>query len=568
MDAPGPQGTAAQALGELTPVVNMLGELMPLDDLHKTHDLYRDNIDEWNFMLAAYEGVRELLALGHIKKHEREGSENWKRRRGELYGFGYTKSIVHLFTFYLFKREVKRNWGDLKNNELLQLFLDDCDLYGSTFGEFISEQSRFASIFGHIGILIDKPSTQVQTRADETSQGIYPYVSAYFPTAILDWEYKRNENNRPYLAYLKLRDDDGMYRLWWPDRWEVWQEKRQESGKQQAAELIASGLNALGEIPFVWLYNLKGSTRPLGASDITEISRIDVSIIRNLSQGEEVVGFGAFPMMRKPKIDAALVGSIEDNVGPTAVLEFDPEQPESKPDWLPSEVAAPLGAIMAWIERKVAEIYRASNAGGMAGTEVSTVAKSGVALNAEFQMLNSILVQKAINGEKCERGIVWYWLKWMGMGVAEYDKVEIERPRTYDVQNLAQDLENLLTSLTMVNSRKYQENIEKGVARRMLPAATEDQLLEIDKEIEAYEEHAYRPRNVVEFVTTEQEELGVDTQKAALQKAEADAKKTEADAKKALKPPEPVPPQLQQQIPGQQPIPPNPFVKNASNVKP
>ena len=196
-------------------------------------------------------------------------------------------------------------------------------------------------------------------------------------------------------------------------------------------------------------------------------------------------------MMRKPrkesKPDGGISGETTDEAGVQAILEFDIEHPESKPDWLSAEVQQPIDAIIIWIKRKVEEIYRVVNAGGMASTEISTQAKSGVALKAEFQLLNSSLVRKAKNLEKAERKIVEYWLAWQ-MQEEYYKDITIERERTYDVDDLAGDLENALTASIIVKSKKFNDRMQKNIVRQMLPAAEDNELNEMDVEIEAYVE--------------------------------------------------------------------------------
>lgn len=490
-----------KSFGHLT-----IGDTKKAGELMETHALYNENLGEWTFLLAAYEGTRELIDLGYITRHERESEENWQRRESEAYGFGYTKSVVDLFNFYLFKKEVKRVVPDgIKNDPSWIAFQADCNLEGDKLDTFLTDSGKQASICGHVGVLVDKPSKNLENKQQEKEAGIYPYVALYYPDAILDWRFDKDENDRPYLSYLKLRDDpDGdtskrarhEYRLWYTDHFEVWETPdvdETQKPEDMDAELKYFGENPLSKIPFVWLYNMRSRRKPIGVGDVHEVSRIDVSIIRNLSEGEEVIYYAAFPMMRKPGKagggptgDGASPPDTDDETGVTAVLEFDPNHPESKPDWLDSSVSEPIDAILKWIERKVAEIYRAVNAGGMASMEVSTVAKSGTALQAEFQLLNAHLVKKAINLEKAEDAIDHYWLMWEGKEKYE-EGIENTRERTYDVENLHADLENALTAKTIVHSETFRQKIEKRVARQMLPSAEDEDLKVIDKEIESYE---------------------------------------------------------------------------------
>jgi len=391
-------------------------------------------------------------------------------------------------------------------------------LFGDPFDEYLTEVGRFASIQGLMGIMVDKSSKPYDNVQQEIDNKVYPYLCSYFPSAILDWEYDRDENNRPYLSYLKLLDEDGLYRLWWPDRWEAW--RVPETGEMIAGVLVENivdetaavkedeGPNKLGEIPWVWLYNMRTDTRPIGKSDIHDIARLDVSILRNLSEAEEVITYAAFPMMRKPWEEAG-AKKTEDTTGVTSVLGFDPENPDSKPDWLESAVKEPIDSILAVILRKVEEIYRSANVGGMAATQIQTQAKSGAAMKAEFQLLNSKLVMKATNLEKAEKRIVRLWARWQELE----EKIEgftIERSRTYEVENLAADLENALTSQTIVKSKKFSEHLQKGIARTMLPGLDDKDYQEIDKEIEASSEEEETPPPSVgdDFFETEYDEDG------------------------------------------------------------
>lgn len=473
-------------------------EDVTIENLKETNPLYLENKPEWKFLMAAYEGCKELVKLGYLRRNERESNSNYDRRKDEAYGFEYSRSIVDLFNFYLFKKPVKRDLEPLENDNSWKMFFNDCNLYGDPFDDFLTEVGRYASVFGFMGILVDKPSKAVDTKAEEIEAGIYPYISLYYPTAILDWAFSRDENNRPFLSYLKLLDDDGQYRVWYPEKWETWEvpksemtdpitgDKKLVDDPKKEAKKVGEGINKLGFIPFVWVNNIKGKERPIGRSDIHGVARLDLSIIRNLSQGEEVIDYGAFPMMRKPEEESSPGGTSgrgEDEVGVTAVLTFPPDNPEAKPDWLEAKVLEPINAILKWIERKVAEIYRAVNAGGMASMEISNSPKSGTALKAEFQLLNATLVRKATNLEKAERQIIKIWLEWENKKEV-YKDISIERSRTYDVEDLATDLENTLTAQIIVKSPKFNAALQKQVVRQMLPAAEEKDLVEMDNEID------------------------------------------------------------------------------------
>lgn len=468
-------------------------EQLTVGDLISTHELYKANVSEWQLLLAVYEGIQQIKMGGYITKHEREPQLAYDRRMEELYGFGYTKSIIEIFHFYLFKKEPIRELKKLKEDPLWQMFFEDADLYGNSFDTVMMDVSLYAAVEGQMGILVDKPNSQQLNVQQQIKNKVYPYIARYFPNAILNWEMGKDEFGKPILFMVKLLDDNGQYRIWWRDKWEVWELPKDEDGKftdtatEDDAVFIKGGKNEIGVVPFIWHYNLRSKDVGLGVSDVTEVARIDLSIIRNLSQIEEVVNYAAFPMMLKPKMDAdpkkTNVSQNEDEVSVQAVQEFDPQFPEAAPKWMETQVADPINAIIEFIKNKIGEIYRSSNSGGTTATEVSTQAKSGVALKTEFQLLNSKLVGKAINLEKTENNVIELWLMWEKK-IAYKDEIKIARERQFDVENLASDLENAVVAKTVVISKTFDQLLQKNIARQVLPTATEDDMATIDKEIE------------------------------------------------------------------------------------
>ncbi len=453
-----------------------------MDNMHPLHDQFEAH---WRFLRAAYQGVDSLVREGYLLRHERESERNFRRRMRELFTFNYSRGVVDLFTHYLFRKPARRDLGTLGNDPLWLQFADDCDLWGSNFEVFLLEQQRVAAIMGHAGILVDKHAPGSlppdMTRAQEIEQGLYPYVCAYTPLDILDWEHDRDTTGRPFLRYLRLREPHGLCRIWRPDSWELWEEVSKESTER--SRLVERGDNPLGEIPFVWLYNLRSlEHRGVGQSDLADIAAIDLSILRNLSQCEEVIGLAGFPMMRKPMREPG--EAAPDITGPSAVLEFNPEHGESgKPDWLKADVAATVSAIQQWISFKVGEIYRAANTGGQAMTEVSTQAQSGVALKTRFQLLNSKLAAKAVNLAEAERGILWYWLRWQNQERL-YKELLVERATDYEVEDLNADLRSMMEAAGFVQTPAFAREMRKRAARPLLAHLDQGRQARVLREIE------------------------------------------------------------------------------------
>ncbi|MDA3788088.1 MAG: hypothetical protein PF503_06300 [Desulfobacula sp.] len=488
-------------------------------ELKKTNVKYKENIQMWKLYMAAYKGINAIIRGKYIPQHEREEDTAYTRRMADLYALGYSKSVVNIFTFHLFNKPPQgRKLKDLDSNEFWTMFFDDANLYGDSYDTTMASLALYASIQGHMGILVDKSPGKFANLAEQKEARVYPYIATYHPPAILDWEWSKDENNRPVLAMVKLLDEDGRYRLWTLKEWGIFNIK-DEAGEiradQEVIEADQTGANPLGFIPFLWYYNIKSDVNAIGESDLTEIGKIDISLIKNASQVEEVINYAAFPMLMRPfrnaKPDVVAGTQQEDVVGTKAVVEYDPEYPESKPEWLTPAVQEAIDSILNTMKFKIGEIYRAANIGGLAGTEIQTQAKSGTALAAEFQILNASLVSKALNLEKAENRILEFWLKWENMWDAFKEKVNFGRSKSFDVENIAVDLANALTAKTVVMSKTFNGMLQKQTARQVLPSMSEDDRGVVDQEIDDYIEKTPEPGEVPDKVTNINNAPGEDT---------------------------------------------------------
>lgn len=473
----------------------MSERITDVQQLENVRESVSNKLAKWTFYRAAYDGTEELMEQpGVLDRHPRESEDNYTVRKGEAYGYGYSTSIVDILSFYLFATDPKPSYGKLENDELFAQFLTDCDMFNTDFDVWFRQQQQEASIRGHVGLLVDKPKAAastpsevvaLRTRADDINANIYPYVSAYVANAILDWHYEANAQGRPVLAYLKLKEQDeetgnARYRVWTLEDWRLYAIENSE------VVVLEEGPNPLGVIPFVWLMNVVSGTRNIGVSDIKEISRIDASIIRNLSQSEEVVDYAAFPIIMKPFLRhrASTTGGAtdDDSHGVSAVIEFDPEYPEAVPKWLASEVQGPIASMLDWLNRKREEIYRIANTGGITATEITKAAKSGVAMTKEYQLLHAKLADKSRNVIEAKLNVLYLWTLWQGQ-TDMFKDIEIMRPTSFAISDLITDLQGLLLGQEIVNSPTYQMEVQKLTARRTLTNAV-DNFQDIDKEIE------------------------------------------------------------------------------------
>ena len=456
--------------------------LMIKEDLMKKHVEYSKHLKDWTLYQTAYVGGTDFIDSS-IKRHPRETEENYLMRKEEAIVFNYATSIINLLSFYLTEKDAMRDMGGLATDKQWQMFRRDCDLYNTDFNVFMNNAQKVSSIYGSAGILVDKAGSNLQNKAEEIAMGIYPYCSIYALPNIYDWAVERHPlTNRPTLTYLKLYEDGNNFLIWKLESWERWEIPTDEKGNQGDPQLIDSGENTLGEIPFFWFLNVRSPVDPFsGISDLTEIARITASIIRDLSSLQEIIKFAGFPMMRKPYKDERNYS--EDLSGVRSILEFDPELPQSKPDWLESEVLEPIRGGLEFIGTKIDQIYETAHMAGVHALEKSSEARSGVALRYQFSQLSSILTEKTRNMIESEYAILRLWLMWQNES-SKFDKINIRRSKQFSIDDLAQDIHNLLKVQAASVSKTMYREIQKTLQRITLPEIIDSTREEIDREIE------------------------------------------------------------------------------------
>ena len=454
---------------------------MTPDSLFTTHAIYKEWIEEWTLYKIAYNGGWPFIKYA-LHRHSRETQANWKERLDEGYNFNFCESIIDIINFYLTEKPADRNIGPLSSDPQWKMFYEDADLHGMPYNDLIVNLDLNASIWGGVGILVNKPNIGQITVQDELANRIYPYIAIYTLENILDWKFERNPNShRKELTYLKLKEDDGSYLIWTRDSWELW---KMNDGKDP--DLVDMGENPLDEIPFTWMPNIKKwHGTPFGQSDLVEIARICASIVRDLSCGQEIMKFAGFPMMRKPMRKEGEAAA-PDVVGAGNVLEFNPEDGEDgKPDWLPAEVLEPIEAVLKWIDRKSDEIFRIRHMSGVHGQRKSNnEVASGLALRTEFQQLNTLLGKKADQLNRIEMKIIRLWLMWQNKSDL-LDDIQITRQKSFSVEDLSVALDNIFTATERIPSRTFVVKSLLLAAKQALPDASEEVMETIKSEIDA-----------------------------------------------------------------------------------
>lgn len=447
---------------------------MTREELESTHPDYENFLEEWRFYIRSYFGGKLYKQGDYLLQHPFESPANYRRRKLTSYYYNYCGPIVDIFVSHLFRKEARRDYGKLSRDPLFRSFLRDADLEGNSFTHFMREAQRFASIYGRVSIIVDRPGASASTRAEAEALDIRPYATVVTPENLLDWTFARTPSGRPALDMVKIREGKNTYRLWTREGWELW--KTEEGGG--GVTLADSGYHGLGMVPMVTLYNKQSGMRMVGISDIQDIADINKNIYYLCSDAKEIIENTAFPMLAVPYSRRG--GGDEAEVGPHSILQFDPTEPNSKPYWLEPPHSS-LTEIREWVKQDIAEIFRIAKMGGVKATEDFASARSGVALELEHQQLYATLAEKADNLEKAERKVVELWALWEGRS---FDGT-IDYPDDFSVRDLERDLDKALKAQkASIGSETFSRELRKKIVHSTLPKLDAETRVRIESEID------------------------------------------------------------------------------------
>ena len=445
------------------------------DQALDTHKDYKENIGHWEYFIRSYNGGFDYLTGQYLNRYNLELDNEFNQRLANTPCDNHCKNIIQIYSSFLFRVKASRNFGNMADESSLESFLKDTDLDGNNMVSVMKQAQNYASIYGHCFLILDKPTIQTNTKAEELNQEIRPYLSIVTPENVLDWNYKREPNGKYVLDYLKIREEvdksGGTYmRLWFPDRIDTVYLPDDNS----EPSLIDTAENQIGKIPAVILYNSKSHKRGIGQSDLTDIADLQKSIYNEFSEIEQLIRLTNHPSLVK-------TSGVNASAGAGAIIEMPDEmEPNLKP-YLLQPSGQNLNAIMDSIVSKVAAINRIAHTGAVRTTK--TQVSSGIALQTEFELLNARLSEKADNLQIAEEQIFRLYALFQNV---QFDG-EIDYPDSFNIRDYAQDLVFYQQAKAMsVPSSTLGKEIDKEIARAVVD--DDDKLNIIFDEIESNKE--------------------------------------------------------------------------------
>ena len=453
-------------------------------DIENQHQHYKGMMPRWEYFIRSYLGGKEYQDGKFLQPYQLEFENEYHKRINFTPLDNHCRNIIDIYSSFLFRVEPVREYGSLTEDMSVEQFKDDADLEGRSFNALMREAQRFASIYGHVWLLMDKPSTNVMTRAEELDQGIRPYLNIYTPENVLDWHYTRNDAGYYYLDYLKIREEQTAegeyYKLWYLDKIDC---VFVSSTSRDEPKLISSLPNPLMKIPAVILYNQRSPMRGLGVSDLTDVADLQKAIYNEFSEIEQIIRLSNHPSLVKTKDTDA-------GAGAGSIIEIPENLDANLKPYILQPNGSNLDGVLRSINHKVEAINRLTHVGTLRATAERV--QSGIALRTEFELLNARLSEKSKLMELAEEQIWRLFADWQE---TVFDG-EIEYPESFDIRDWATDLELLQQAkASNIKSATFAKEIDKQIARTVIDddAVLEQINSEIDGGTEALGEFAQQP---------------------------------------------------------------------------
>ena len=435
--------------------------------------LYQRNRNRWQFLLESYIGGEEYRRGSHLTRYVTETDGEYQSRLLTTPLDNHCRSVVQVYTSFLFRECPDREYGSLVNNPNLENILYDADQDGRSLDAFMRDVAIWSNVFGHCWVMVVKPNTNAATRAAELEQGVRPYVNLITPLTVTDWEWRREASGAYTLVYFKYveeaNDSFSTIKEWTTE--EIRTTQVNHNSKVIVGETVEP--NQLGRIPAVICYSNRSPVRGIGASTISDIADVQKMIYNLTSEAEQSIRINGHPTLVKTVDVEASAGA-----GSIALMP-DGMDPGLKPYLL--SVSTDINSIYTSIDNLVSSIDKMANTGGIRQTVSRTM--SGVAMETEFQLLNARLSELADNLELAEEQI-WRWIA-LYEGTA-WDG-SIEYPDSFNIRDNKEYLTKLQMAMNMAtNDPILQRIIEFKVRDAVIDDDTAEQVQEDQVEQNAF----------------------------------------------------------------------------------
>lgn len=419
------------------------------------------------FLLDAYSGQGGFVSGEYLVAHPRESETKLERRKELAVYPNFTRKIVDVFMGFLWKQAPSRETDDLYAQ-----FAANADGAGGKLDTVLSSYQRLAMILGTVYIIVDKPTTQGQTKADQAM----PYLALRLKSQLVG-ETKNAAGVWQSVTFSEVDNDEQVYRTFTTTGWKLTKDIEGNEVIVQEGK-TSQGEYSLGRVPVVRLHIAK----PLNPTDsssqswVYDLAQLNWDLFNLRSELRELLRSQTFAILALPVVDDNERERLKDmTISTENALTYNPAG-GGKPAFI-APPADPVELYRKQIGDTVENIYQIANLEFVGGVQ-----QSGVALSFHFQEANSSLRGMAEMGESAENEIASLVYAWQG------DKFSgnIAYANDFNLSDVAGAIATAMDTVTLSLGSEFDKTIKKRLAKQILGNDTSPSTMTaIDKEIDA-----------------------------------------------------------------------------------
>lgn len=473
--------------------------------IKRRHPEYTDTVEHWGFLESSYKGGRKWIE-DNLFTYHKEGPREFTARKKRAYRFPHSREVVSLVNKYVFKGSIFRREKDQLPPHIRE-FWGASTLMKRPINDLMDTISTWTSCFGRIWVVVDNNvPAGVKSEADRKASRGRTYAYFLKPTQVYDYAYDADGELEWFMNGEFRRDDsdplnstgavEEHYRLWTKTFWAVIKKTGREAS--ESAQVIDFGEHNLGLVPVFPADHMSSEELYSVPGLLEDVAYMDRAVANYLSNLDVIIQDQTFSQLAIPFQGLLPTAGNDDDdetneelnqiqqMGHNRVFAYNAEG-GAAPSFISPDVKQ-AGMIISTVTKIVGEIYHSI---GMAGerTKEDNAAgidnSSGVAKAYDFEKLNAMLAAKARALQNVEKNLVRLVNAWNG-DIKELEQTEdyVTYPQTFDVRNLADEMDNAQRLSVMNAPRKLRQAQMAGLASKLFPQMAEDEMEEIVEDIE------------------------------------------------------------------------------------
>ena len=256
----------------------------------------------------------------YLWKAPREPLADYEERCRRLVPLPLFRSIVDIYVAGVLRPGVEVS---KKLEGIWKEYSKDIDMSGTDRSAFITQSLGHAQEFGRYHAIVDrtKHATKARHKKDQKDRGERTYVQGISPLQLVDWEIDelgsfvwvriREVDQTPRQPTEKFPDKvKYQYRIWFRDKWELWQSKKSEDKKADTWTKAEGADHGLGVVPIVTLWASR-ERRMECESPLADALDMNHEIINRYSELDVLERYQSFSMMWLPTEEGSAPGPIE-----------------------------------------------------------------------------------------------------------------------------------------------------------------------------------------------------------------------------------------------------------------